>query len=58
MTFRNDGERELLPDVLAPAGMEVIERENLDAVAAKTIAEVVGPPEPGIARDEGYHQFS
>jgi hypothetical protein len=38
--------------------MEVIERENLDAVAAKTIAEVVGPPEPGIARDEGYHQFS
>lgn len=31
-----------VPHVLAPAGIEVVEPENLDAVAAKTIAEV-GP---------------
>jgi hypothetical protein len=41
-------------DILAPAGTKVVEPDNLDAVAAKTIAQV-GPQEPGGARHEGSH---
>jgi hypothetical protein len=43
-----------VPDVLPHAGIEVVEPDNLDAVAAKTIAEV-GPQESSGARDEGSH---
>jgi len=41
-------------DILATAGIEVVEPENLDAVAAKTVAEV-GSQEAGRACDEGSH---